>query len=72
MDRESLGLPGDITGMSDMQVRISMILATQFILLVAVSRLVLLRVTSKTIHRVGGVFFRGLLARFLLFHGLKG
>ena len=72
MDGEPLSLAGDIAGLVEMRARIGMILAMQLTIFITVPRLMLLRVTSKTIHRVRGGFFRGLLDRFLLFIGLKG
>ena len=72
MDGEPLSLAGDVADLGEMRARIGMILTTQLTLFITVPRLMLLRVTSKTIQRVRGGFFRGLLARFLLVIGLKG
>ena len=70
MDREPLGLVGDITGLGEMRARIGVVLTTQLTLFITFPHLMILRVTSKAVHRVGGVLLRGLLARFLLFVGL--
>ena len=72
MDREPLVLAGDIAGLGEMRARTGVILATQLTLSITVLCLMILRVASKTVHRVRGGLLRGLLARFLLFIGLKG
>ena len=62
MDWEPLGLAGDIAGLGEMRVIIGMILATQLTFFITIPHLMILRVASKTIHRVRGGLFRGLLA----------